>query len=509
MYIATHAAFSLSLFIALRKNRWAAVATSLLYMCYIPLEMYSLNYNPLSLMATITVCLLLFTGRSPGTGRMIAAGIIAALDVLALPPLALLYLVYSLYVLVRLIFNKKSGKDIQDMPLYRRPAGWLYITAGIAATAAVFLICILSQMTIKEIASSVTGILTQINSSFYNLSPARILDLVNTLGPWQCAVAALLLLTAVFLQKRSAKWKLLCFALVALDAIAIYLSIFFAFFNGKDGTSADLFAAMMRAIPLAFAGIAAFLLTRNRNNRWLSFYLVCLAYALVRDFSSNVIFGLGSVGANIASVMMIRDFLTEIRQDDAFSVAKGIGKQLIACLCAVPIAAALCCEGIWKTEELDFHATESLYIKNDAALTEAIDRGPFKGIKTTFRVRSFLDDIMLDLDEIQADEKKKVYVAGTHQWIYLYLEDSYTACSSMFDKDNIAVSQMYYWKHHPDKWPDCIYIPFYSSKVYRSNLAEADKIKDIWASLCSFQLKKGRGGYILYDIVWKKGAVAG
>lgn len=503
LFIAAHTAFSLALFISLRKCRWAAVVASLLYMCYVPLEMYSLNYNPISMMAAVTICLLLFNGKSPGKGRLIVVGVVAALGVLALPPLALLYPAYSLCVLFRLIYSKKSGKDLREMPLYRQPAGWLFITAGIAATAAVFVVYILLRMSVKEIVSSVTGIMTQINSSYYNLTPNRISGIVNALGLGQCIAAALLLLLAYFMQKRSAKQKLLCFALIAADAIAMYVSIYITFYRGKDGTAADLFAAMMRAVPLALAGLAAFILTRNRNGKWGTFYLFCIACAFVRDISSNVVFGIGSVGANIASVMMIRDFLAEMRQDDAFACAGEFAKRLTACLCVLPIVAALCCESIWKTEECRFHAIESSYIKNASELTDVIGRGPFKGIKTTPRVRSVIDDMMLDLDDIRANGKEKIYIAGTHQWVYLYLEDSYTACSSMFDEDNIAVSQMFYWELHPEKQPECIYIPIYNAAGYRLIRERADKIRDILSPLCSFRQTEGRAGYILYDVHWK------
>ena len=501
-FIAVHTAFSLFLFAVLQKYRWAAVIASLLYICYIPLEMFSLNYNTISLMAVISIGLLLFTGKEPGRGKLLAAGILSSVAVVALPPLALLYLFYSVFILLRFLIHRKK-KDASPSPLYLTPEGWLSLTGGVAVCAVIFFVYLFSRMSFQDVTSAVSGIMTQLSSSYHsNLSADRFWNIINTIGIPQCLFAVVLLVFAFASQKRSIRQKSICLGLVAVDTIAMSVSIYLTFYGKKGDTNGDIFAAMMRMLPLVFAGGAAWLLTRNRNRRWFSFYLFCIAYALVRDISSNVIFGLGSVGAGIASVFLIGSFLTELRQSGAGPGEKTGVKMIARCLCVLILTAAVSGEAVWKKEEIRYRALENYYMRNTTALTDEISRGPLKGIKTTFRVRSVIENMMQDLDDLRAGGKKQIYIAGTHQWAYLYLEDSYTACSAMFNEKNIAVSQMYYWELHPEKRPDFIYIPLYDTGGFQSIRAGVAKITDTFNTLCSFHQAEGRAGYILSDIVW-------
>lgn len=499
-YIAVSAVFSFGLFCALKKHRFAAVIAVLLYICYVPLEMFSLNYNPVSMMAVITVCLLLFTGSAPGKLRLFVSGVIFAASVVSLPPLAVMYFIYSLYIPVRVIAVKK--KESHTDALYETPSGWLYITLGIAANALLFFIYILSRMSVNEIIASVSGIITQIGTSYHsNLSLERFKGIINTLGAVQCA-AGIIILTAAALDRGAKKRKLLYFTLGAADGIAMYISVYMTFYGIKGESPKDIYAVLMRAVPLAFAGLLAYELTEKKDRRLFSFYVLCMLYAVVRDLSSNIIFGIGSVAANIASVLFVCAFASECLAEIKASGKEKTVRRAVACLCLVPAAAALCCEAVWKTEEYSYRVVESTFMQTDEALTSEIESGPFKGIKTSFRVKLIIGNMTRDLDRIKNEYGDKIYVAGAQQWTYLYLENSYTACSAMFDERNIAVSQMTYWEQHPDRKPDCVYIPWNDPESYLSVRQGAERVKEQFGSLCSFDSEEGAAGYILYNLEW-------
>ena len=500
LYIAVSAVFSFGLFCALRKHRFAAVAAALLYMCYVPLEMYSLNYNPISMMAVITVCLLLFTGSAPGRVRLFVSGVIFAAAVVSLPPLAVMYFVYSLYIAVRAIAAKKKKSDIAAP--YETPAGWLFITLGIAANALVFMIYILCRMSVNEIIVSVSGILTQIGTSYHsNFSLERLAGIVNTLGAVQCILGIVLLIAAA-LDKEAKKRRLLYFILGAADGIAMYVSIYLTFYGVNGDTPKDIYAVLMRTVPLAFAGLLAYELTGKKDRRTFSFFVLCMLYAVVRDLSSNIIFGLGSVAANIASVLLIRSLASECFAEKKENGKGKSAQRIAACLCLLPVAAALCCETVWKVAEYDYRVVESTFMRTDEKLTSEIESGPLKGIKTSLRVKLIIGNMTRDLDAIKSKYGDKIYVAGAQQWTYLYLEDSYTACSAMFNEHNIELSQMTYWELHPDRKPDCVYIPWYDPESYLSVRQGAERVKELFGSLCSFDIEEGASGYILYNLEW-------
>lgn len=509
LFITVHTAFSFSLFAAFRKYRWAAVIASFLYMCCIPQEMYSLNYNSISLMAIGMIGILLFTGNEPGKGKLIISGVFFAIAVIALPPLAVIYPIYSFYVLFLWRFHTQKRLSAPTGQLYEQPSGWLFLSAGIASFALIFFLYFFTTISVTEIIVSVPAILAQIRTSFHSsLSMVRFERITNAIGLPLIAATSILFLFIAINRNNGARQRIVCFVFVAADAVIIDISIWLTYFGVRGGRFGDVFPILARGCPLTIVGIAAYLLTREKNRRFLPFYVLFMVYDCIRTLSSNVVFGLGTFGANVASVMMIRDFLAETRQVDRRGSLPEKGKKnlkrILVYLCILPVAAALCGEAIWKTQESGYRILENYYIETTSALTAEIGRGPLKGIKTTYRLRSVVDNIMTDLDNARENGKEKIYIAGSPTWGYLYLDDTYTTCSVMFEEKTITASQSYYWELHPGKKPECIYIPFFDTGEYKSIRTSANRIKDTISSFCTYRLSEGKAGYILSDIVWKE-----
>ncbi len=106
-----------------------------------------------------------------------------------------------------------------------------------------------------------------------------------------------------------------------------------------------------------------------------------------------------------------------------------------------------------------------------------------------------------DLDAIAAESDGPVYINTRWSPGYLYLGGKYSPYSTWYVAQD-ADRQEEYWRLHPDRAPECVYIPFYHGSLYVSvdlTLGE-NSLADSVAyaqSLGENETVKGRAGYIV------------
>ena len=66
---------------------------------------------------------------------------------------------------------------------------------------------------------------------------------------------------------------------------------------------------------------------------------------------------------------------------------------------------------------------------------------------------------------------------------------------------------MQYWTVHPERAPECIFVPFYEAADPVGDAQPASgmlsRIEEAFDPLCVYTLKEGQSGYILYVSQWK------
>lgn len=498
LYVVCHLIFSSVIYARLRKYDWFALFAAINYMCFVPNEMYSLYYNSISLMAVVTVCLLLFTGRAPGRIRLVLAGAAAACAVLALPHVAFIYFLWSIAVFAVYFFRRGNSEKLSALPVYFSVKGWLYVTLGIAVCAAAVIAGLLSRASFGALIGCLPDFLEYANyTSGSVFGVPRLMSVLRMFGYAPPFFAVLLIAAAAADRKRSRR-RILYLSLCAALLAAMYISLY-AYYFSDNVTRTNFLSVNMRSMPFYVAGILAYVLSEKKDRDMLSFLILCLAFSLARDCSSNVVVGLGAPGADIASAILLRGLLKEITSEKAADDVRGRTKRLTAAVLAVPLCLALLSETVWKVAGRNFSIIESSVGMNTAPLTNEIENGPMRGIKTTVKGKYVYQDILKDLDRIRPDAGS-VYIAGKFQYGYLYLDSECPADSTVFDTDKTEPFLLPYWEQFPEKRPDCIYVPFYDCESCLMIKDTAAELISVFRKSYSFTVTDGVAGYILTNV---------
>lgn len=498
LYVVCHLFLSSVIYARLRRYDWFALFAAVSYMCFVPNEMYSLYYNSISLMAVVTVCLLLFTGRAPGRARLVFAGVAAACAVLALPHCAFIYFIWSVSVFGVCLFRRSDSEKLSALPVYISVKGWLYVTLGVAACAAAVIAGLFSRMSPAELIGCLPDFIAYAkftSGSVFGVS--RLLSVLQMFGYVPPLLAVLLLAAAAADRKRSRR-RILYLSLCAALLAAMYICLY-AYYFSDNVTRTNFLSVNMRAMPFYAAGILAYILSEKKDRDMLSFLILCLAFSLVRDCSSNVVVGLGAPGADIASAILLKELSDEMLSGKTADASCGSIKRLTAAALVLPLSMALMSETLWKIAGRNFSIIESSVMMNTAPLTNEIESGPLRGIKTTVKGKYVYQDILKDLDSIRPDSGS-VYIAGKFQYGYLYLDSECPADSTVFDTDKVEPFLLPYWEKFPDKRPDCIYVPFYDCESCMMIKDTAQELISVFRESYSFTVRDGFAGYILTNV---------
>lgn len=497
IYVFCHLIFSSVIYVRLRKYDWFALFAAINYMCFIPNEMYTLYYNSISLMAIVTVCLLLFTGKKPGKIRLSLAGAVYACAVLALPHLAIAYFLWSIVVFIIKFTHKAPDNRCKILHIYFSVGNWLYITLGIAISAVIFFIVLFFRLTFGEFFSCLPDFVTYaIYSSDSVFSMDKLLSILQRFGYVPVFLMVLLLFIAAADRKKYNR-RGLYLSLCTLIIAAMYFFLYEYYFSNSI-LYVNFLAIIMRAIPFYPIGILAYILSKEKNHAMLGFIVLCLVFSFFRDCSSNVVVGLGAPGADIAAAILLRGLLHEMFTDVQMN-SSATAKRIAAVLCTISMVLALTSEAVWKIAGYNFNITEGRNTTTYTALTSEIEHGPLSGIKTTVRNKFIYSDVLKDLDFIQKN-CSSLYIAGKFQYGYLCLDAICASDSTAFDKNKTEIFLLDYWEQFSERQPDCIYIPFYNGESYILERREAKEILDFFAQHFSFSVNNGHAGYILTEI---------
>lgn len=520
LYLAAQFTVSLFAFFRLRKYGFAATAASLIYCHYLVMNCPALNYYTMSMMACTLICLLLFTGDEPKCPlTLLVTGLLIGTAVLSEPLLAVFYFIYVIAVAVSLILKKKR------QPLYLLDIkSFLFISAGVVVSAAAFFAFILSTGSLSEYLAAIPNFFTDSEYRFpilsgggQNLFDNSLFDILGKI--WTpFFIADAVLFVAVIADKKRLKHRALYIVIAALLAAATYGCILI-----KMNYSSRIMY-FWRHIPLfIFGAFCCFLLeNKSRHKRFYAFYTAGVLYSIMMDISSEnylVVCMLGGVISNIAVFILAKALFDEMRalapeapmiMTEAKKVrvpTKAVCVVLAVFVWMQPVCevASLLFEKDFqifenvhdRTEDFDdsFSAYSGAYKMPSPDMSGLLTAGPLKGIRTVPDAVDIYNELLADLDVIRDNATGPVYIFELFSWAYLYLDTTYSCYATWFVPADFETRQIEYWRLHPERIPEYVYIPrVYFSGFIDNESKAADRLKTI-ISMFDCEVSQSDVGY--------------
>ena len=247
------------------------------------------------------------------------------------------------------------------------------------------------------------------------------------------------------------------------------------------------------------------LLCEKKTPRLFTLWVLGILFSIAADISSDVVIGSGGGIVRAACILQFSFLLPELKtatgpkrtrkqrlRNTLLPVLKGI---VTVCVAVVLVwnMGYVYCETLQKPFEFYFTGNH---------LSERLEKGPFKGLRTNETVAASYNAILTDLDTIREmdTERAPVAVIGLLPFTYLYMDLPYGAYSAWYDYDE-PERLAAYWQLRPEHVPTIIYVPYVYGQSYLPN--ENDVMEERMAgiqALVSGDIAEGAAGYIITNV---------
>ena len=472
------------------RTRFAAVAAALFCSDFFA-GIVALNYYNMAPQAIAVAGMILFLadGKLPAL-KIVFAGIVFSCAVVNVPTLAVLYFLYSALVLIR-ASGKKRQKDLfsaDSFVVNGRVWGWLSV--GILASAAVFLLLLLSGG-VGNIFENLPQLLTDSDHSlrwYGNASnPEKLSLLPENFGlPGAVLPPVLAAVCAIYMKSKKKKASVRAVLLAAACLVVLYAEI--AGFSDKTDSW-----FRCSSYPAVMFSLTCCLLCETKDRRMRAFWFAAVLCSLAADYVSDLSLLFFGRIAYLPGVFFLDVLLKELKE--AFGKEKtGSDKKAFRSAAVLRIAgiALLLC-GILTVRSAHIFTQTDYFLSgklHGAGVT--VSEGPDKGIIKMRSQDRLYTETRIDLDLIRRTCSGAFYVAGRRPYCYLYLNElPIGAYSTYYLQSDSTDRLLRYWQLHPEKRPDCVYIPYGAD---RQAIPE-DLV--FLESLCETRVKMGLQGRIV------------
>ena len=508
-------------YIRLRDKKYCAVVAAGIF-CADPFAgLLAVNYYNIGTWALAVIGITLFlSAKRPGRVRLTLAGAALACAVLVQPPLAVVYLAYSLLVMLGYIFKKRRKRFFDGYSFVIDGKVWLWMSVGAAVCAAAFLVFLIVSTGPQALAENLPRMLKM---NPYGSAAAgdgdmlsklqylcRRFGLVNVILLVLCAVFACVL---ALVKKRSGPGNGIeaffrkARAAVFLVSCAVFVSCWlWIFFDGRLTDS----EAFLRgaAFPAFFFAVVCCALCEKRDPRMLAFLICAAVCSAPMDLISNFTLLAHGRLAYFPAVFFCAGLVKELtanagslkREDAAKKDPAAPKKRFAAAVrglaCAVLLAqiCAVCVQANYYP----------LLGKQYRWKTVRIESGPAKNIYDFEGSAWVYQEMTKDIDTIRDDCKKQggsFYVTRYSAYCYLSADLPPAAYSTIASEEEYAQLIETYWSVHPEKRPLYIYVPYYSREDHEDENAG---VLDVIDGKCDYHIlpDKGKVGRIVKVDRW-------
>ncbi len=436
--------------------QWIALVSALLYLFYTHLNIATLSYYTMSVGFFLVSMLLIYHFYQTALRRyLLISGVIFALSVLALPTMALAYILVILGIAVLLLACR-----FLPMPVWIRhaveqgqlPVVCWYSFLGICIPAVMFGIFLLTNVQISDFIQGIPYVLSDEEHGTSLIYPLKKFFIgINEVYGYAAYLGYLLIVVTALTALIEVHGKIISrrLKLILCSADILLFSAYFICSIGHTGYIQT--ALCMFALPLFF-------LTTNRQSKafWLLF-ASGMIFSVVYSYSSNgylYILAMGHSIASIGGIMFIYDFKKEICNADTDSSLI----EMFSVLCTCIMLAALL-----QTITLRF-----VNVYRDAPLDELtvrLESGPAAGLYTTVEHASMYTTVYKVLqDHCQSDDLNpqknnngSLFITKLLPFGYLCSDlkcGSPTTWRTSFN----SVRLEDYYQLNPDRYPDLILV---------------------------------------------------
>lgn len=286
-----------------RKNgekSLGALCAAGVFLAFAPFCNTTLSYNTMGIMS-LTLCgAMLATAEGRGW-KYVVSGLLLACAVLCCPYLIVLYVAYSVCVVVAFIKSKRVGELERGRKMLK---AWLCVTAGAAFVALIFVVMLLSRTTPDRIFRSLKWILADpehdgvsLGEKLYKYFYLLFFDYVALYRIYRTPILIGVIgaLSMLLVRAKDARWRehrawYLAFAGVYTIGLVIMLRMELGYIQRIN-------------LALPIAGFCAYALSEEREkNVFKLLYIPGLCYSLLIHLGSNTRFNCISSGLIVSCV---------------------------------------------------------------------------------------------------------------------------------------------------------------------------------------------------------------
>ncbi len=499
LYFACRVPLSVWLYTKVRRYGVWGLLGVLTYLLFMDFDAATFSYYTAFLDGLVVVGAVLFLSDKLTPHRLFFAGFVFACVVLAEPFAVFIYMVYSIATAWNALRKRRGKKTAGSRISLLEPKRWAFISVGIAACAILFAVFFFCNSSLVPALRALPEIFSSSGYEILHGTPSfikKLLGIKTALGrvffPF-----VILLFSAIWLNKTQKKNNTLKFLLFITGCIGLSYCLLrlIVRFRFEKQISWYFFA------PLQFFAVFFRLLCDKKDPKATGLLAAGLLFSVCRDFSSQVMIGLGGVLSQfcmwICAGALLRELLTALRAEPGWH--KAMRGRLKACICTE--LAALICIFAWTAS---FILTQMFCPLSETdepgadmiVLHSVIEAGPQKGIRTTPEVNDAIQKMISDIDAADIAPDEKLYALGGAACLYLYADRTYSCCSAWFE--NSFEKQKRYWQLYPERTPDVIYIPYYDFTRYRLTAeAVTNQYFSVLDELFVYEKTEGAGGCIL------------
>ena len=524
LFLAFNAAFYWYTYIRLRAHRWIGLVATVLFGIYVPFGFFSCNFHTVAIRLLMIVCLILFSEKQRRLSLVLAGGLLAC-SVLYQPGFALLYFAYCVPVWIR-FFRQKKGKPFSDdLASCFHMRAWTHVTLGVLLCSVIFFTWLFIRCGFREFFAFLPNMLTDpafdISEEgnvrgfvFRKLATAaQIYSPVCWIPALAIVFLSILYARGLFRGRREGMRRILFGAACVVWILTCILPY----------RSANLHRELlftMYPVPMLWFGLVCFLLCTQKNKRYLFFWGTALLSSLCADFLSNITLSLGSPIAYIADLIFFTDLVRELRAEQSDKKIRSASqlrerkkaKALSAAVRALTKATCVCFAA-WFAFTL-FVGNVFLpgpFVLGDPPFSFPVrcEDGPCRGIRYPEGYGNYYSGKLADIDAIKESGAGNLYICGAAPELYLYADLPYATYSPITLQStlNLVKRHVQYWKLHPERRPECIYVPFdhaYNSVGTDDTETErlVSTIREVFDPLCDYTPEMGQSGFIMYVTQW-------
>lgn len=455
MYVILHCAVSVFVYTRLRKYGYLSVFASVLYFIFTPYNIMAMSYNTMGLDFVTITGVIMGTIGFKKKAPIIISGLTFAAAVLCCPYLAFGYLLYIICVLIHKFIKNKNTNFVLKSELFAGKT-FLFFSIGIFALAALFMIFLLSRISVGDIIKNIPYMLLDPeHPSMPVITKLRMYfnSIINFHSHFYIALYSYLAMIIVMIFDKKRKLHRSVY-LIVTTAIVIFCYILIL-----PQLTSSYYNAIM--FPLIFIGITSYILCEKKPKEiFISIFALGIVYTFAGCFGSNQYFyfiSMAMASINLASYVFLAQLIREMRTNPdniEYAVWVKRGSFLFA-------AFMIFLQGAFQlTSKINHCFWES---GDTTTLTSQIATGPAKGIYTNPANYVTYEKTSSDLDYYKNKEKDNILFLTYRTWCYLKVNDfpygTYSAWLSV-SNPTVCIDRLNkYYTLNPDKKPEYVYIP--------------------------------------------------